>query len=130
MKVDPLVQNNTLWLRVRFWAHEAAYRLLIAPFRRYHWRPYDPAWLVALARAQLPEEAWLPDALARCTRASGDIPQIHFVDPRRPNRRGSEWQFERNLTLEHPEHGELILDVLKRDRIGAVEFLGVLLRDG
>ena len=130
VKVDPLGRNDSLWFKVRFWTHVLTYRLLVQPFRHYHWRPYDPSWLVALARAQLPNEPWLPDALARCTTASGDIPQIHFVNPRRPNRSGSEWQFERNLTLEDPKHGELTLDVLKGNRVGGIEFLDVLLRDG
>jgi hypothetical protein len=56
--------------------------------------------------------------------------QIHFANPRRPNRSGSEWQFERNLTLEDPKQGELTLDVLKGNRVGGIEFLDVLLRDG
>ena len=29
-------------------------------------KPYDPAWLVELATEQLPEETWLPAALAVC----------------------------------------------------------------
>lgn len=129
MKVQPNRHNDSLWFRVRFWTSVVVYRVLVEPFQRYHWRPYDPTWLVALARTQLPEEPWLPDALAKCTKASGDIPQIHFVNPHRPNRPGSEWQFERNLELEDPEHGMLVLDVLKGNRIGAVEFLGVLLQN-
>jgi hypothetical protein len=50
------------------------------------WQPYDPRWLVELARVQLPEETWLPDALAACTRfRRRSDAYIYFVDNRRPN---------------------------------------------
>ncbi len=89
------------------------------------WRPYDPTWLVELARSQRPE---LVAALAGCTRArhAGDA-MIHFVSPRRPNQPGSAWQFRENATLEHPDQGTLVLDVLKDGRVGGVEFLDRLL---
>ncbi len=95
--------------------------------RRYRWRTYDPSWLVALAQQQLPNDKWLHASLKNCTQASGDIPYIHFVSPRNANNPEAEWQFEKNVTLEDSEKGELILDVLKDGRIGGVEFLGVLL---
>jgi uncharacterized protein YuzE len=34
----------------------------------------------------------------------------------------NEWQFNKNITLEHPEQGDLILDILKDGQIGGVEF--------
>lgn len=88
------------------------------------WQPYDPAWLVELAREQLPDEPWLADALARCTRAaeSGHA-YLYFVDPADANQPGAEWQFEENLTLEHRHEGALILDILAGQRVGGVEFL-------
>jgi len=92
------------------------------------WRAYDPGWLVALARVQRPQDRALIDALAACTRARHESDAcVHFVSPRRPNRPGSAWQFRENITLEHPEHGELVLDVLKDGRVGGVEFLDRLL---
>lgn len=48
---------------------------------------------------------------------------IHFVDPTSPNTPDSEWQFERNVSLRHPDHGHLVLDVLRDGRIGGVEFI-------
>jgi len=95
--------------------------------RLYKWRAYDPSWLVALAQEQFPQEKALHAALGKCSQASGDIPYIHFVSPRRANKPNAEWQFARNVTLEDPKKGELILDVLKDGRIGGVEFLGILL---
>ena len=67
--------------------------------------------------------------LRNCTRASGVGGYVtHFVDPSRPNQAGSQWQFRENIILEHPEHGELVLDILTDNRVGAVEFLTRLLR--
>ena len=97
-------------------------------FRAYKWHSYNPTWLVELAQIQCPSEKWLHTALGKCTQASGHIPYIYFVNPCRPNKSGSEWQFEKSLTLEDPEKGELILDILKDGRIGGIEFFGVLLR--
>lgn len=88
------------------------------------WRPYDPAWLVELARESRPDEPWLAEALARCTRATeGGRAYLYFVDPALPNEPGSQWQFEGNVSLEHPREGTLVLDVLRGRRIGGVELL-------
>jgi uncharacterized protein YuzE len=111
-----------LWLRL-----EVTVGKFFLAFHRYEWRAYDPTWLVNLARAQFPNDRELQVALQGCTSASGDIPYIYFVNPRRANKPGSEWQFARNVTLDDPKKGELILDILKDGRVGGVEFLGVLL---
>ena len=88
------------------------------------WQPYDPAWLVALARETMPDAPSLADALAKCTRASQPSrAYTYFVDPARPNEPDSAWQFAENVVLHHPREGELVLDVLKDGRIGVVEFL-------
>jgi hypothetical protein len=122
--------NVGLWFRARFWAQVLLYRILVAPFHRYRWRPYDPSWLLSLAKEQLPEEGWLHDEVSACVRASGNIPYIHFVSASRSNRLGSEWQFDKNIHLDHPEYGELILDILKDKRVGGIEFLGLMLEHG
>ena len=91
------------------------------------WNPYDPAWLVALAREQQPDLPWLADALATCTRASLEsAAYLRFVDPRNPNQPGSDWQFAENIILEDPNRGDIVLDVLKGHRVGGVEFLANL----
>jgi hypothetical protein len=94
------------------------------------WQPYDPTWLVELAKAQLPEETWLPAALAACTSASQESPAyIHFVNPADPDAPGSEWEVQTDLTLRHPTEGDLVLDVLDGNKIGGVEFLAKLASD-
>jgi hypothetical protein len=86
------------------------------------WEPYDPTWLVDLAREQVPDEPWLPTALAACRRAWRKSPAYtYFVNPRNPNMPGSEWQIETNIVLEHPTEGDLVLDILKGQRVGGVE---------
>jgi hypothetical protein len=92
------------------------------------WQPYDPRWLITLANQQCPEEPWLAPALARCLWAQGvGSPYIRFVSSVRPNAPGSAWQFERNIVMEHPRIGEIVVDVLKTQRVGGIELLGQLL---
>ncbi len=87
------------------------------------WQTYDPTWLVSLAREQLPEYPWLPDALARCTTARIESEAyIHFVDPTT-----RDWRLDTNLKLTSPTEGWIVLDVLTTTlgdyRIGGVEFV-------
>lgn len=89
-----------------------------------HWEPYDPAWLVILAHEQYPNDGWLAEALARCTRCAREsAAYLYFVDLVRPNQPGSTWQFVANIDLYSPTEGMLILDVLSEQRIGGVEML-------
>ena len=94
------------------------------------WQDYDPGWLVRLAQLREPEEPWLAEALAKCTRARrsdhGDD-CLYFVDTTRPNKPGSEWQFVSNLILESdaticPDDRDIVVDVLTDQRIGGLEF--------
>lgn len=88
------------------------------------WEPYDPRWLVALAKEQYPDDPQFAEALARCTSRSEESPAyIHFVDPKDANKPGAEWQFDQNIMLESETEGRIILDVLKGGRIGGAEFL-------
>ena len=94
------------------------------------WKPYDPAWLIALAKEQLPDETWLPAALAACTMARQEsAAYIHFVSRADPDATGSEWEAQTDLILKHPTEGELVLDILEGNRIGGVEFLAKLSGD-
>jgi hypothetical protein len=91
------------------------------------WKPYDPAWLVAWVRANVPGEPWLADALARCTQAmDGGRAYLYFVDPADANQPGAAWQIEDSRTLHHPREGTLVLDILTGRRVGGIEFLARL----
>lgn len=91
------------------------------------WKPYNPTWLVELAREQYPKKVWLVDALMQCNQVMFESEAyIFFIDCHNPNAKGSEWQFQENLKLNHPKEGELILDILTDNRVGGVEFLSKL----
>jgi hypothetical protein len=51
----------------------------------------------------------------------GSLPSIR--GPAKSKSTGSQWQFEENIILEDPERGDLVLDILKGQRVGGVEFL-------
>ena len=91
------------------------------------WKSYDPTWLVELAKEQLPDEKWLPAALAACTMAMQESDAyIHFVKGEDSDEPASEWEVQTDFNLKHPTKGDLVLDVLEGNRIGGVEFLDKL----
>ena len=88
------------------------------------WKDYDPEWLAVLAEAQVPKEPWLPDAIRRCTRHSAESKAYyHFVSSENANQPEAEWQFDTNIILEDPNEGQLVLDILKGNRVGGLEFV-------
>jgi hypothetical protein len=88
---------------------------------------YNPDWLVQAAKKQFPDKTWLAEALSKCTNIVIQDPQdIYFVDPENPNIPGSQWQFDENIILEDTEKGDIVLDILKNGRVGAIEFLSGL----
>ena len=89
------------------------------------WRPYDPTWLIELAKVQKAHKPWLQRALAECTTAQARTccaPRVcgyYFVDATHANSSGSAWQFETNLVLEDITDGRfVILDILQGRRVG------------
>jgi hypothetical protein len=89
------------------------------PHQPLDWRPYDPSWLVDLARDTAPLEPWLPEALAECTRYVEGCPaQIFFVDPS-----GPQWRPKHHIALEPFDADDVVVSVLEGNRIGSVEFL-------
>jgi hypothetical protein len=84
--------------------------------------PYDPSWLVELAKAQFPNDSWLHEALIACTHAEPipDDPDegVYFID----RMEGEFWQ---NVILVHPEKGRIILDILKDKRVGAMSMVEI-----
>lgn len=86
-----------------------------------NWIPYNPSWLIELARLQYPQVAWLPEALARCTHYldQGDG-YFAFVERERATSPESEWGFKSNLILKH-QNGDIVLDILRNNHIGGME---------
>jgi hypothetical protein len=51
---------------------------------------------------------------------------FRIVNPDNANNPGAEWQFQENIILTHEFLGIIVLDVLKGDRIGGIEFLNLI----
>ena len=82
--------------------------------------PYDPSWLIELAKKQIPEEPEIIKSLELCTTIVGfcscGCGDPYFIDP------GSgQWDFDYNLVLEREDHIEIILDIMKDKRVGRIE---------
>jgi hypothetical protein len=85
---------------------------------------FDPRMLAEVAGVQVPEFPWLPEALGACGRGEWESrAYVRYISNRNPNQPGAEWQFERNIRLDHDKWGTVIVDVLKGQRIGGLEFL-------
>jgi hypothetical protein len=85
---------------------------------------FNPRMLIEDARAQAPKFPWLPAALDRCGPGEWESPAyVRYVSSKAPNQPGSDWQFEANLVIDHRELGMTVIDVLKGDRIGGIEFV-------
>lgn len=88
------------------------------------WESYDPAWLIELAQAELPENVELRDALSNCRKATQigwKAKILYFVDPFRRNDPSFGWKFKEAIVFETYSKGPVIVDVLQDGRIGAVE---------
>src|SRR5437667_3009920 len=81
---------------------------------------YNPLWVVKLAEAQIPEETKLIEALKNCTSVIGfcscGCGDPYFIDPE-----SEDWKFKENIILEREDGIDIILDVMKDFRIGAIE---------
>jgi hypothetical protein len=85
--------------------------------------PHDPARYLTLnpgrLRIEAPTEWRMSENSA--TEIAFSVPAVS--DPAPLDQPGSRWRFEKNVVLEHPKEGSLVLDVLQGARIGGVEFL-------
>lgn len=101
-------------------------------FGKMQFEPYDPTWLVDLARQQRPDLTWLIDSLAACTQCHWKRRRIyvHFVNPEHANQPGADWQYRETISLDHPEYGHIKLDVLNDNRVGGIEFYDRLFASG
>jgi hypothetical protein len=85
---------------------------------------FDPRMLISAVKEQAPEFPWLPYALEHCgvgiwrSRA-----YVQYVSSHNPNQPGSDWQFEVNVVLNHDQLGMVVLDILKGDQLGGIEFV-------
>ena len=76
------------------------------------------------------EYPWLPESLKNCVSIIKETKYyIYFINPKRPNKPGAEWQFADNIFLENTKYGDVVLDVLKDNRIGGVELYSKLMKE-
>ncbi|GEM_PF-1632004 len=98
----------------------------VRKLRTVDWEPYDPHWLVQIAREQLPEERWLPAALSICTICQRKSEtRVEFINGSGLKKTGGTQPPNGNLILSHPSGGELRLDV-RNKTISGIELPTVL----
>ncbi len=92
--------------------------------RKMRFKPFDPTWLVELAKRERPDLPWLSESLARCSQCHWKRSRIYvyFVDPESANQPGADWQYHETVSLAHPKFGCIMLDVLQDNKVGGVEF--------
>lgn len=86
--------------------------------------PYDIELIVSLIKLQHPVEIEVAKNFEQCKKGYWiSKAYIHFVAPIKPNQPGSKWKFDRNIVLEDESEGTIIIDILKENKIGGVEFV-------
>lgn len=85
---------------------------------------FDPRMLMGDAQAQVPEFPWLPAALSCCGPGKWESgAYVHYVSPADPGQPGSQWHFETNVVIDNSVLGMVVIDILKGNRIGGIEFV-------
>lgn len=80
--------------------------------------------LIEDAQAQVPEFPWLPAALSSCGPGKWESrAYVHYVSPVDPNLPDSQWHFEKNVVIDHSVLGMVVIDIMKGNRIGGIEFV-------
>jgi len=88
------------------------------------WKRYDPSWLVKASDDYFEEYPWLKGALEKCVKCKhkSDL-YIYFTDAKNPNKNGSAWQFQESITIVGTPQGDIVIDVIRNNQIGGIEFL-------
>ena len=88
-----------------------------------HKKKYNPEWIIKAAEYRFKEYPWLEKALSRCTETTGgnDL-YLYFVNAKKPNTSKSEWQIQECITIEDAIEGDIVLDIIKPNRVGGIEF--------
>ncbi len=85
---------------------------------------FEPQMLIEDARVTAPEFSWLPAALANCGAGYWESrAYVRYVSSVAPNQPNSEWQFRTSVTIYHRVLGMVVIDILRDDRIGGIEFV-------
>ena len=87
-------------------------------------QPYDPTWIVDLARAQYPQDLRLHQALAACTGVHHycdcGCGTPYFVDFAREEA-GEESEFGMRVVLRREDGSSVVVDLLPDGRVASIE---------
>ena len=80
--------------------------------------------LIEAVREQATEFPWLPEALMKCGYGEWESrAYVGYVSSNKANQPGSVWKFQTNVVLSHDTPGTVVLDILKGERLGGIEFV-------
>jgi hypothetical protein len=94
----------------------------------YVWVDYDPSWLLPLAEKAFPDEPWLLESIKRCTKAmrkhaeAERLYTTYFVNPKEIDPSKPQWRFKTNKVIRVWSEGDIVLDILEGNLVGAIEF--------
>jgi hypothetical protein len=90
--------------------------------------PITIADLIELVKEQEPERKDIIFALTDSIGGHWESKaNYRFVNSKKANKIGAEWQFDENIVLEHDTLSTIVLDYLKDKRIGGIEFMKFIL---
>ncbi len=93
------------------------------------WKVYDPRWLAEDCQYAFSEYPWLEDALKPCCKArKRSAFYTYFEKHSRPNEPSSNWQIQESIHIEGTREGDIILDIIKENRVGGIEFISRLMK--
>ncbi len=83
--------------------------------------------IIELVKRQEPNRTDIVEMLKNCPMKKWKKrPHIHFVSSLNANQPNAEWQFKESVILEDEKHGTIVVDILKDNRIGSIEFLSLI----
>jgi hypothetical protein len=83
--------------------------------------------IIELVKQQEPNRSDIVEMLENCPiKKWKKRAHIHFVSGLNANQPNAEWQFKESIRLDDEKHGTIIVDILKDNRIGSIEFLSLL----
>lgn len=87
---------------------------------------FDIASLVPILLEKYPDCEWIKSQLKNSNIVKWQsAAYCYLVEPSdQPNTKGSTWQFKHNLDISHPDFWIVVIDVLKGNKIGGIEFVG------
>lgn len=85
---------------------------------------FDSKWIIELVKTQYPEKSEIIESLKTCTAGYWKSKAyIYFVSTTNPNQPKSNWQHKESIVLEDEKEGTIVIDILKENKIGGIEFL-------